>query len=136
MDWRLLLTMLVPTALGVYVYQYVTAWQSNLLLIALFLFLNGVILYTPQFLPSSNKDSRTLSRIEGLLMGLGGTVSVLPGISALGSAVSMGSVCGVEKSFCLDMAMMMNLFLVGGMAVYDIMGIASYGLLGAIGLVF
>ena len=127
MDWRLLLTMLVPTALGVYVYQYVTAWQSNLLLIALFLFLNGVILYTPQFLPGSNKDSRTLSRIEGLLMGLGGTVSVLPGISALGSAVSMGSVCGVEKSFCLDMAMMMNLFLVGGMAVYDIMGIASYG---------
>ena len=128
MDWRLLMTMLVPAALGVYLYQYVVSWQSNLLLIALFLFLNGVILYAPQFLPSSNKDSRTLSRIEGLLMGLGGTVSVLPGISALGTAVSIGSVCGVEKSFCMDMAMMMNMFLIGGMAVYDVLNIANYGI--------
>lgn len=128
MDWHLLLTMLLPAALGVYLYRFVMSWQANLLLIALFLFLNGVILYTPQFLPSSNKDSRTLSRIEGLLMGLGGTMSVLPGISALGTAVSVGSVCGVEKGFCLDMAMMMNLFLVAGMAVYDVMGIAAYGI--------
>lgn len=128
MDWHLLLTMLLPAALGVYLYQHVISWQTNLLLVALFLFLNGVILYAPQFFPSSNKDSRTLSRIEGLLMGLGGTVSVLPGISGLGAAVSIGSVCGVEKGFCLDMALMMNMFLVGGMAIYDILGLATYGI--------
>lgn len=128
MDWHLLLTMLLPAALGVYLFQYVISWQSNLLLIALFLFLNGVMLYTPQFLPGSNKDSRTLSRIEGVLMGLGGTVSVLPGVSAMGGVVSIGSVCGVDKGFCLDMAMMMNLFLVGGMAIYDIKGITAEGI--------
>ena len=128
MDWSLLITMLLPAALGVYLYQYVTSWQSNLLLIALFLFLNGVILYTPQFLPSSNKDARTLSRIEGLLMGLGGTASILPGVSAMGATLSIGSVCGVAQSFCLDMAMMMNMFLIGGMAIYDIIGIATFGI--------
>lgn len=127
MDWSLLKTMILPVVLGVYLYQYTTTLQANLILIALFLFLNGLILYIPQFLPSSNKDSRTLSRVEGLLMGLSGTLSVLPGISAVGTAVSVGSVCGVEKGFCLTMALLMNMALTAGMAVYDVLGIVNNG---------
>lgn len=127
MDWSLLKTMLLPVILGIWLYQYTVSWQSNLLLVALFLFLNGLMLYLPQFRPSSNKDSRTLSRVEGLLMGLGGPLSVLPGFSAIGTAVSVGSVCGVERGFCLDMALMMNMFLTVGMAVYDVMSIAANG---------
>ena len=128
MDWRLLKTMIIPVILGVYLYQYVTSWQTNRILIALFLFLNGLVLYVPQYLPSSNKDSRTLSRVEGFLIGLSGTVSVLPGISAMGVAVSAGSVCGVERTFCLNMALMMNMVLAAGMTVYDILGIVNNGL--------
>lgn len=127
MDWSLLKTMIVPVILGVFLYRYTGSLQNNLLLIALFLFLNGLILYIPQYLPSSNKDSRTLSRVEGLLMGLGGTVGILPGISAVGTAVSAGSVCGVEQEFCLNMALLMNLCLTVLMAVYDVMGIVSNG---------
>lgn len=127
MDWSLLKTMLLPVFLGLWLYRYTAAWQTNLLLIVLFLFLNGLILYIPQFLPSSNKDSRTLSRVEGLLMGLGGTASVMPGISAMGTALSVGSVCGVERGFCLSMALMMNMVLAGGMAVYDVIGIVNNG---------
>ena len=63
MDWSLVKTMLVPTVIGLFLYKYVRKLETNLLTIALFLFLNGVILYVPQFLPSSNKDSRTLSRL-------------------------------------------------------------------------
>lgn len=128
MDWSLLKTMIIPVILGVILYQYTTSWQTNLILIALFLFINGLILYIPQFLPSSNKDSRTLSRVEGILMGFGGALSVLPGISAVGSAVSIGSVCGVERGFCLNMALLMNMILAGGMAVYDVIGIVNNGL--------
>lgn len=127
MDWSLLKTMIVPVVLGVFLYRYTGSLQTNLLLIALFLFLNGLILYIPQYLPSSNKDSRSLSRVEGLLMGLGGTFGVLPGISAVGTAVSAGSVCGVEQEFCLNMALLMNLCLTALMAVYDVMGIVSNG---------
>lgn len=128
MDWSLLKTMIVPAVLGIYLYQYTGTLQTNLVLIALFLFLNGLMLYIPQYLPSSNKDSRTLSRVEGLLMGLGGTVCVLPGVSAVGTAVSLGSVCGVEREFCLSLALLMNLVLTAGMAVYDVLGIVSNGL--------
>lgn len=128
MDWSLLKTIVVPVILGLFCYQYVQNIQTDFLLIALFLFLNGVILYVPQFLPTGNRDSRTLSRVEGLLMGLGGAVSVLPGISAIGAATSIGSVCGVERTYGLNMALMMNTFLTAGLIVYDLLGIAEAGL--------
>lgn len=128
MDWSMLKTMIIPVAVGVLLYQYTASLESNLALIALFLFLNGVILYIPQFLPSSNKDSRTLSRVEGLLMGLGGTLSVLPGISAMGAAVSIASVCGVERGFALNMALLMDMVLTLGMAIYDVLGIMNNGI--------
>lgn len=128
MDWSMLKTMTVPVILGLILYRYTAPVYGNLLLMALFLFLNGLILYVPQFLPTSNRDSRTLSRIEGLLMGLGGAVSIIPGISAIGAATSVGSVCGVERNYSLTMALMLNMVLMAGMVVYDVLGIMANGL--------
>lgn len=128
MDWSLLKTMTVPVILGMFLYQYTASIRTNLMLVALFLFLNGLVLYIPQFLPSSNRDSRTLSRVEGLLMGLGGVASILPGVSAVGTTLSIGSVCGVEKNYALNMTLMMNMVLTIGLIVYDVIGLISNGM--------
>ncbi len=128
MDWRMLMTMLVPAALGVYLYQYTLTLQTNLLWIALFLFVNGLIVYLPQFFHTGNRDSRTLSRVEGLLMGLGSTASVLPGISGVGTSVSIASVCAVERTYGLDMTLLMYMFFTAGMSIYDGLGIVQNGL--------
>ena len=127
MDWSMLKTMLIPTVFGVYLRQYTTGMYSKLMLVSLFLFLNGLILYVPQFFPTSNRDSRTLSRVEGLLMGLGGIVSAVPGISAVGSATSLASVCGVDRTYGLNMVLMMHMGVTVGLMVYDVMGIAANG---------
>lgn len=136
MDWSMLKTMLIPMVIGLFLCKYNTAMRDNLLLVAIFLLVNGIILYVPQFLPGSNRDSRTLTRLEGFLMGLGATASTLPGISAVGAAVSIGSVCGVERGFCLSMALMMNLALNLGLAIVDVftlftngLGVFSFGIL-------
>ena len=128
MDWSMLKTMVIPAILGVYLRRYTAGLNSNLLLIALFIFVNGIILYLPQFFPTSNRDSRTLSRIEGLLMGLGGMASAVPGISAIGVTTSIASVCGVDRTYGLDMAVMMNMAITAGLIVLDILGILSNGL--------
>ena len=127
MDWSLLKTMYVPAVLGIFFRQYTTGLHSNLMLISLFLFLNGLILYVPQFFPTSNRDSRTLSRVEGLLMGLGGIISAVPGISAIGAATSIASVCGVDRTYGFNMALLMNLAITAGLVIYDLMGIAANG---------
>ena len=123
MDWSMLKTMLIPVIIGLFFYSFTDKIKRNMVLIALFLFINGIILYVPQFLPTGNRDSRTLSRVEGLLMGLGGTLSMLPGISAIGTATAIGSICGIERNFSLTMALLMNMFLTAGLVVYDIMAI-------------
>ena len=128
MDWSLIKTMLVPTILGLFLYQWARNIQTSLLTIALFLFLNGVILYVPQFLPGSNKDSRTLSRLEGFAMGCGCALSILPGISTVGAEVSVVSVCGVERVYSLNMAFIIKMFLMAGLIVYDVLGILSGGM--------
>ena len=127
MDWSMLKTILLPVILGIYLFQYTSEFRTNLLVISMLLFINGVILYAPQFFSTGNKDSRTLSRVEGLLMGLGGGFSVLPGISAMGATTSVSSVCGVDRRYGLDMALLMNMFLNVGYIFWDLMGVFSGG---------
>ena len=127
MDMSMLRTMMIPALLGLFLYRKAEPMRGNLMLLVLFLTVNGLILYIPQFLPSGNRDSRTLSRLEGLLMGLGSTVSVVPGISAVGTMTSIGSVCGVEHTYCLDLALMTNMLLNAGYAVFDVLKILDGG---------
>lgn len=123
MDFSLWKTMLIPIVIGFLFYSKASGLGSKLAMVAIFLFINGLILYIPQFLPGSNKDSRTLSRVDGLLMGLGGAASILPGISAVGTAASVATVCGVERSYGLNMALLMNMAVTVALIVYDIIGI-------------
>lgn len=125
MDWRLLRTMLIPVIVMLFFYRYTRKWNQNPLWLAGFLVINGGILFLPQFFPTGNRDSRTLSRVEGLLMGLGGSAAILPGISAVGTAASVGSICGIDRRYALDMAVLMNLFFTVGWIVYDVMALAG-----------
>lgn len=128
MDWSLIKTMLVPTVIGLLLNSRVRGWSVNMFLIAGMLFLNGLILYIPQFLPTSNRDSRTLTRLEGVLLGLGAGASVLPGISTVGIMVSIASVCGIERLYGLNMTFIVKLFFLIGLMVYDVLAIITDGL--------
>lgn len=125
MDFSLLRTMCLPVFLSLLLYRRAAGLKGYLLVIALMMLLNGLLLYIPQFLPGSNRDSRTLSRLEGILMGLGGSLGILPGMSAVGGAISVGSMCGVEKSYGLDMALMMDLFMAVGLVIYDALDLGN-----------
>ena len=127
MDLKLLVTMILPPMLMLLVWTKVSNVSSNLIVMATMLFLNGLVLYIPQYLPSSNKDCRTLSRVEGLLMGVGGALYAIPGLSGMGAALSAASVTGVERKYGLQMILMMQMAVVGGFTVYDVLGILANG---------
>ena len=130
MDLSLLKTMAVPVILALLVYNRASGLASRRILMSILLFINGIILYVPQFLPGSNRDSRTLSRVEGICMGLGGAISVIPGFSATGQIASVGNVCGVDKAYGLSMTQLLDMILIAGQLIYDVLAIASAGLAG------
>lgn len=127
MDLSLLKTMLLPVLLGLFLYEKVSGLVTNFIIMATFLFINGLILYIPQFLPSSNKDCRSLSRVEGLLMGLGGGLFVIPGLSGMGTALSVASVSGVDRKYGLNMILLMQLGVMVGRILLDGWNLISDG---------
>ena len=128
MDGKLLTAMLIPALIGSLFYGKLSSLSEKLLPASILMFINGIILYVPQFFPGSNKDSRMLSPLEGVYMGIGAAASVIPGISGIGTVMSTASVCGVEKSYALDLAMIINLFMSAAFAVHDIFEIINYGI--------
>ena len=68
-----------------------------------------------------------MSALEGLLMGLGGAVSVLPGVSAVGAANAVASVCGAERVFALNMTYLMHMVLTIGLIAFDVSAVFAAG---------
>lgn len=128
MDYSMLKTMAVPVILSFFLYQRLFHLRENLMVLAGLLLVNGVILYVPQFLPGSNRDARTLSPIAGLGIGLGGGLGILPGISSMGATTSIASICGVDRSYGVDMALLMEMVVMAGYIVFDIMAVAQTGI--------
>lgn len=127
MDASLLITMLVPAMLGLLFQQKAAVLGEKLIYVAVLMFVNGLLLYIPQFFPTANRDSRTMSRVEGLLMGLGGGLGVLPGISSMGASLSIGSLCGADRAYGLSMALLMDLGMQIGYLALDLVALLSGG---------
>ena len=127
MDFNLLRTTLIPIILGLAAYTKLSGLAEKPILVAALMLLNGVILYTPQYLPGANKNSGALSRVDSLYFGLGGILGVLPGISGIGSAVSIGSVRGMEPRKALSLALVMNIPVNIGLAVMDLIALLQAG---------
>lgn len=136
LDFKLLLTTLIPSAAAFFFYDKTSSIAGKLYLVAFFLLLNGVILYVPQYLPGSNKDSRTMSPVDGLLIGLGGAISTIPGISCIGAGVSIATVCGADKTFALSISLLMAVPVTIGYIAMDILTIFAAKITLSFGLIF
>ena len=121
MDFSLLKTTLIPVIVGFLLYTRLAFLGTKLHYVAGILALNGLILYVPQFLPGSNKESGAMTRVDGLILGLGGALGILPGISCVGAAVSIGSVRGMDLKKALNLALLMNIPVNLGLVVFDLL---------------
>ena len=127
MDFRLLRVTLIPLVLVYLIYSKTSVHNMALSWIALYTLLNAVILYLPVLLPTGNKDSRTFSPFEGILMGLGASLSVIPGVSAIGSMNAVGSLCGGDRTYVLNMSFLVQMAVTLLLIVYDVMLLLEIG---------
>ena len=127
MEFRLLRMIVIPVLLSLCFYNYTVAWGTRLNLMAIFLLINGVILFIPSLMPTGNKDARNMSALNGLLIGLGGAASVVPGISAIGSVNAVSSICGADRSFSLNLSLLMNMVLTVALIAFDFAAVYASG---------
>lgn len=123
-EGKLLRTALFPMLLGFVASWFLRGIRIDLSSIAVFLAINGMILYIPGHIPSANKDARSMTPLDGLLLGISAAAGVLPGVSRTGSLVSVAGLRGADKEHSLRWALLLNL---GAMLV--VMGFDAYDLL-------
>lgn len=130
MEFKLLRMMVIPVVLSLFAYNHTAPWGTKLNLTAIFLILNCIILFLPNLLPTGNKDARSMSALEGLLIGLGGAASVLPGVSSVGAANAVASACGAERTFALNLTYLMHMVLTIGLICFDLAAVFAAGVSG------
>ena len=127
MEFRLLRMIVIPVLLSLYFYPHTAKWGTKLSLMAIFLLINGVILFVPSLLPTGDKDARNMSALNGLLIGVGGAVSVIPGISAIGGTNAVASACGADRTFSLNLSLLMNMVLTVALIAFDFAAVYASG---------
>lgn len=135
MDIMLLRTTMITMLLGFLLYPVVDGWSGRLYIIALMLFLNGLILHIPMYLPIGNKDSRAMSRLDAILIGLAGAISVIPGISRVATTFSVASARGADLQQAYKWSILLCLPALAVEILLDIFAMITGGLAG-VGFVF
>ena len=134
MDLSMLKMMLIPVVFGFIFYNKLSSLVTILSVLSFTMFLNGVILFVPQFLPGSNKDSQSMAPVDSLLMGLGAVASLIPGISCIGAVTSIATVRGADKTYSLNISLLLNIVMTIGLILYDLFAIATEGVVLSFGL--
>jgi undecaprenyl-diphosphatase len=108
-------------------YNTAEDFGGTLSYLAAFMVLNGILLYIPEHLASGNKDARTLSRLDGTLIGLASIVSVLPGVSRMGVLLSAAVARGADRRHALNWAMLLSIPATICLVLIDFLGIFQHG---------
>jgi len=108
-DLRLLRTAVVPLLLGFVLMLWTADAADKLWVLALILTVNGILLYLPPYFPGGNKESHSVSALDGVLIGLSAVLGVIPGLSRITGMTSAGQLRRCDRSYVLEIALLLSI---------------------------
>lgn len=126
-DLRLLKTATFPLLVGLLLCVIVGKWKDDLLTVMCFLIVNGLILLFAEHIQHGNRDSRTMTGLDGIIMGILGAISSFPGISRTGIISSYATARGADNQNAVNWAVLLGIPAIIFAAGYDIVSIFSTG---------
>lgn len=108
-DVRFIKNATIPMLIGIAVVSYIFNSTSSLLLTALLLLINGIVIYIPSRVLQGDKDGRSMTLMDSLLVGFAGSVSAMSGISRVGAVVSVSTIRGADRKNALNWAFLLSL---------------------------
>ena len=126
-DLRIIRSATVPLILGLLTYLSSMRLERALLWVSLFFCINGVILFIPDYVRGSNKDAKSMSGLDGILLGMLGILSVFPGISRTGVMCAYASIRGGAQSHALNWVLAISLPALIVFCVFDVLLLLTYG---------
>ena len=127
LDMRLLRTAAIVLILGFFLYSRISQWQWDLHYIAAVLIVNGILVYIPMHISTGNKDARSMSQLDAILLGLAGGLGMVPGVSRIGMTSSAAVVRGAGHEQALNWSLLLSIPALIGLIGFDIYGIMTAG---------
>jgi undecaprenyl-diphosphatase len=128
LDMALVKTACIVMLIGFVFSFQASAWNGNLPMIAIFLILNGIVLHFPLYLPKGNKDARTMSRLDAVLLGIGSALTVIPGVSRVGITTSFGIARGATPQNAYKWGLLISIPALAAIIVLDLVSVVTAGL--------
>ena len=127
MELRLLKIAAIPVTASCLIMPWLSRFFDQLWMLVLLTVLNGVFILLPHYMARANKDARSLSPLDASLMGAGGILGILPGVSRVGVLTSVGSMRGADRQFGLDFAYLLSVPAIGALCIGDLAMMAIAG---------
>ncbi len=124
---QLLKTACWPVVLTAFLFVITDTISSRFQFLAIFLAVNGIVLYICWHCRVANKDARFMSSLDAILIGFSSSLGVVPGISRVGMGLSISMMRGVEPRRAVDWTILISIPAVAALCIADIIIIATGG---------
>lgn len=109
MQLRLLRIASIPVILSSLAAPWISQSIGRLWVIAILTVLSGIVVLLPHYMTRANKDARTLSPLDAMLIGFGGVLGALPGFSRVGTLTAISSMRGADRQFGLEFTYLLTI---------------------------
>ncbi len=127
-ELRLLRSATVPMLLGMLLLFATEDMWKNLMYLSAFLLINGVIIFVPEYMRQGNKDARSMSGLDSLLMGLFSALSVFPGISRVAVTLSFAVARGAQRQRAYQWVLLLSIPALILLVLLDVIGLFTVGI--------
>lgn len=125
LELRFLKNTIFPFMFIFLVLSYTIRIQNELSIIAIFLLINGVLLFLQSRMIQGNKDERSMSVLDSTLTGAAAALCVFPGISYFGAMLTVFTARGVDKQKAVNWAILLSIPILIVASFKDILNIIS-----------
>lgn len=106
-DLRLLKSAAIPIIIGMLLLKVLNNKPAGLLSVMGFCVLNGVILLIVEHMRRGNRDAKTMSGFDGMMMGLATAAATIPGLSGTGLTISYSVAKGADTQNAANWAILL-----------------------------
>ena len=127
-SFRLLKTAIFPLVIGLILLFITIKTEDNLLAVVGFFVINALILFLAAHSQQGNRDARSMTGLDGIIMGLLGCLSVFPGISRTAAISSYTTLRGADLRNSVNWTFLLGIPAILFLIIFDVIGLASVGL--------
>jgi undecaprenyl-diphosphatase len=120
MGWLIIVGTIPIVLVGYFAQDYIRSAFRSLWLVAIVLIVFGILLGLADWLGRKSKDLTQLSYRDGILIGLGQMLALIPGVSRSGASTSVGLALGFNRPAAARYSFLLAIPAVFGSGLYEL----------------